>query len=122
MSDSKTVLACMGTTPHLTVIICSHMKLSEVYEIEHFAIYHTDENDHRIHIKSNGELRDVIARLREANGAENKLVIKLQLEKILKTEPVSSVANNTPGTYHHFFYCLHRKSNIVCLSDYNTNF
>lgn len=70
--------------------------LSEVYEIEHFAIYHTDENDHRIHIKSNGELRDVIARLREANGAENKLVIKLQLEKILKTEPVSSVANNTP--------------------------
>ncbi|CAG8585045.1 5344_t:CDS:10 [Paraglomus occultum] len=70
--------------------------LSQVYEIEHFAIYHTDENDHRIHIKSDGELRDVIARLKETNGAENKLVIKLQLEKILKTEPVSSVANNTP--------------------------
>jgi len=70
--------------------------LSQVYEIERFAIYYTDENNHRIHIKSDGELRDVIARLKKTNGAENKLVIKLQLEKILKTEPVTSVANNTP--------------------------
>ncbi|CAG8525508.1 3650_t:CDS:10 [Paraglomus brasilianum] len=70
--------------------------LSEVYEIEHFVIYYADEGNDRIHVKSDGELRDVIARLKETNGAENKLVIKLQLEKILKPEPVSSVANNTP--------------------------
>ena len=91
-----------------------------MYEIEHFVIYYADEGNDRIHVKSDGELRDVIARLKEANGAENKLVIKLQLEKILKPEPVSSVANNTPGIYFipSFHLLLTQEIEHVCFLTY----
>jgi len=54
------------------------MKMSEVYEIEHFALYNIDENDYSIHINGNADLRQVIAVFREANNEENKSVIKMK--------------------------------------------